>query len=63
MTIKGQITSLLKPKYEKAGYSLTSDEHFLYLHKDGKVLNTFNGHLKSVSPVEKYIDELEAKKC
>ena len=61
MSMKGQITSLLKPKYEKAGYSLTSDEHFIYLWKDGKILNTFNGHSKSVEPIEKYIDGLEVK--
>jgi hypothetical protein len=61
LTIKGQTTSLLKPEYEKAGYSLTSDDHFLYLHYGGKIIETFNGHAKTVEPVENYIKAREEK--
>jgi hypothetical protein len=55
MTIKGQIASLLKPEYLKAGYSLTSDDHFVYLHYGGKIIKTFNGHAKTIEPVETFI--------
>jgi hypothetical protein len=62
MTIKGQITSLLKPEYLKAGYSLTSDDHFVYLHYGGKIIKTFNGHAKTIEPVETFIKAREELK-
>jgi len=43
-TIKGILTAMLKPKYQKKGYRLYRDTQSIYIMKDGNVLKTFNMH-------------------
>jgi len=55
MPMLGVLTNLLKPEYREQGYALTEDDHFLYLHYDGKVVGVFNAHQVTMEDVEAHI--------
>ena len=58
MTISGNITQLLRPEFQQAGYSLTEDEDFIEVHYKGKQIGTFSKHnRKDLSAIEKFIAE------
>ena len=56
MTVLGNITELLDPKYQQAGYALTEDEVFIYLHFKGKQVATFSTHRTNLNAVNDYIE-------
>ena len=58
MTISGNITQLLNPGFQQAGYSLTEDEDFIEVHYKGKQIGRFskcNRH--DLSAIERFIAE------
>jgi hypothetical protein len=60
-TIKGILTAMLKPKYQKKGYRLYRDTQSIYIMKDGNVLKTFNMHKVTILDLNNAIAEIE--KC
>ena len=58
MTLQGNITQLLNPGFQQAGYSLTEDEDFIEVHYKGKQIGRFLKHnRKDLSAIEKFIAE------
>lgn len=57
MVVIGFLTALLKPEHIAKGYTLTEDEDFLYLNKDGKVFLVYSSHIPNLDPVHKAIEE------
>jgi len=60
-TIKGILTAMLKPKYQKKGYRLYRDTQSIYIMKDGNVLKTFNMHKVTILDLNNAVAEIE--KC
>jgi hypothetical protein len=60
-TIKGILTAMLKPKYQKKGYRLYGDTQSIYIMKDGNVLKTFNMHKVTIAELNNAVAEIE--KC
>jgi hypothetical protein len=57
--MKGNITALLKPEYIEQNFSVTEDEDFVYLHKDGKVIEVFSSHGATIEKIELEINKRE----
>ena len=58
MTMQGNITQLLRPEFQQAGYFLTQDKDFIEVHYKGKQIGTFSKHnRKDLSAIEKFIAE------
>jgi curved DNA-binding protein CbpA len=52
---ENEMTTLLKIEYRKQGYSLSKDDDFVYLRRNGKNCKVFSSHRISIATVEKYI--------
>lgn len=61
--LKGYLTGMLRSEHVAAGFSLTEDEDFLYLHVPGKaspvVFSVVGADIESVNS---YIEEVQADK-
>jgi hypothetical protein len=55
MTIKGNLTQLLKPEQRTDGWILSEDEDFLYLNRNGKSEAIFNAHTSCLDKIDDYI--------
>lgn len=61
MAMKGYISSLLKPKYQRRGYTLVEDGSFLYLYLIGEQVAVFSARRDTLAEVERFIEEKEGK--
>jgi hypothetical protein len=51
-----EMTALLKLEYRNQGYTLSKDENFVYLKRNGKNCKVFSSLIVSIAAVEKHIE-------
>jgi hypothetical protein len=51
-----EIALMLKTKYQDQGYSLSKDEDYVYLRRNGKICRVFSYYKMSITTVEKYLE-------
>ncbi len=58
----GKMVLYLDEKYRKLGFSLTQDEHFIYLSRTGHAVPwVYSAHGTSMDRIRKEIDDILAK--
>ena len=63
MVVKGNLTQMLNVRYQREGWTLEEDEHFVYLQFKGKQIATFSAHgLKDIKKIEEEIERWEASR-